>query len=274
VEVQSEQLETYSHSLTLRILRNLTLSTFPLPKIEIIGSPLITFPLDDLINMMLEWAQDGSSKSVCIANTQMLIEAHRNPAFRSVLREADLITPDDWPLVCMLKLLGVRHQNRVGGMETFLTLCQKLSQQNLSVFFVGSQTEILNRIQVNLARQFPHLHIAGMEPLPMRQATAQKDDFLIRRINASGASIVFVSLGYPQQENWMAKHKGFIQGVTIGLGSVFPVYAGIRRREPQWVRICRVGWLYHLFQRSISLWKQYRKTMPIFTCLAVRQLMQ
>jgi N-acetylglucosaminyldiphosphoundecaprenol N-acetyl-beta-D-mannosaminyltransferase len=250
------------------------LSTFPLPQIKIIGSPLTTFPLDDLINMMLAWAQEGSSKSVCIANTQMLIEAHRNPALRSVLREADLVTPDDCPLVWMLKLLGVRHQNRMGGMETFLTLCHEASQQNLSVFFVGSQTEILNRMQVNLARQFPNLQIAGMEPLPLRQATAQKDDFLIRRINASGASIVFVSLGYPQQEIWMAKHKGFIQGVMIGLGSVFPVYAGIHRREPQWTRTCRVEWLYRLFQRSIGLWNQYRKTIPIFTCLAARQLMQ
>jgi N-acetylglucosaminyldiphosphoundecaprenol N-acetyl-beta-D-mannosaminyltransferase len=250
------------------------LSTFPLPQIEIIGSPLTTFPLDDLINMMLEWAQEGSSKSVCIANTQMLIEAHRNPALRSVLQEADLVTPEDCPLVWMLKLLGVRNQNRMGGMETFLTLCHEVSQQNLSVFFVGSQTEILNRIQVNLARQFPNLQIAGMEPLPLRQATAQKDDFLIRRINASGASIVFVSLGHLQQEIWMAKHKGFIQGVMIGIGSVFPVYAGIHRRAPQWARTCRVGWLYRLFQRSISLWKQYRKTIPIFTCLAARQLMQ
>jgi N-acetylglucosaminyldiphosphoundecaprenol N-acetyl-beta-D-mannosaminyltransferase len=250
------------------------LSTFPLPQVEIIGSPLTTFPFDDLINIMLEWAQAGSSKSVCLANTQMLIEAYRNPVFRSVLREADLVTPDDCPLVWMLKLLGVCHPNRVGGMETFFALCKELSQQNLSVFFVGSQTEILNRMQVNLTRQFPHLQIAGMEPLPLRQATAQTDDFLIQRINASGASVIFVSLGYLQQEIWMAKHKGFIKGVMIGLGSVFPVYAGIHRREPQWIRTCRVGWLYRLFQRSIGLWKQYRKTIPMFTYLAVRQLMQ
>jgi N-acetylglucosaminyldiphosphoundecaprenol N-acetyl-beta-D-mannosaminyltransferase len=174
--------------------------------------------------------------------------------------------------VWMMKLLGVHNQNRVAGMDIFLALCQEASRQNLSVFFVGSQAEILSRIQTHLDKEFPDLCIAGMEPLPFRPITPEEDASLIRKIHESGASIVFVSLGCPKQEIWMSRHKGRIKGVMIGLGGVFPVYAGIQKRAPQWARESGLEWLYRLLQEPKRLWKRYQSTIPPFIYLAVRQL--
>jgi N-acetylglucosaminyldiphosphoundecaprenol N-acetyl-beta-D-mannosaminyltransferase len=249
------------------------LAIFPLPTIDIIGSPITALPCDAQVDVMLEWAQEQSSRSVCVANTHMLVEAHSNPEFLGVLRGADLVTPDGMPLVWMMKLLGVHNQNRVAGMDILLALCQEASRRNLSIFFVGSQAEILTRIRTNLEKEFPDLCIAGMEPLPFRPITPQEDASLIRKIHASGASIVLVSLGCPKQEIWMSRHKGRIKGVMIGLGGVFPVYAGIQKRAPQWVREGGLEWLYRLLQEPKRLWKRYQSTIPPFIYLAVRQLL-
>ncbi len=244
----------------------------PLPSVEIIGSPVTALTFESQVNVILEWAQHNNSKFVCVANTHMLVEAYKSPAFMTVMREADLVTPDGMPLVWMMKFLGIRNQNRVAGMDLFTSLCHLAARANVSVCCIGSQAEILEKMESRLKLEFPDLSIAGMDPLPFRAMTVKEDEALIERINASGASIVFVSLGCPKQEIWMAQHIGKINAVMIGIGGVFPVYAGIQKRAPQWVRDSGLEWLYRLFQEPKRLWNRYRDTIPPFVYLALRQI--
>lgn len=177
------------------------------------------------------------------------------------------------PLVWMMRLLGARYQNRVAGMDIFLALCELAQTLNMSVFFVGSQTEILSRMQDRLKKEFPKLKIAAMEPLPFRPLTETEDQQLIQKINSSGAGIVLVSLGCPKQENWMAQHKGKVDSVMIGLGGVFPVYAGIKKWAPRIVRDLGLEWLYRWLQEPRRLWRRYTTTIPPFVLLASKQLL-
>jgi N-acetylglucosaminyldiphosphoundecaprenol N-acetyl-beta-D-mannosaminyltransferase len=245
--------------------------TGTLPKINVIGSPVTALPFDDQIKVILQWAKAHLSKAVCVANTHMLIEAYQQPKFRSVLKRADLVTPDGMPLVWMLKVMGAFRQNRVAGMDLFLALCEAAPRQNTSIFLLGSQSAVLQQMRTNLAKEFPNLQIAGMEPLPFRPLTAEEDHALIQRVNASGAGLVFLALGCPKQEAWIAQHKGCIQSVMIGVGGVFPVYAGIQKRAPGWVRESGLEWLYRLVQEPTRLWKRYGTTIPLFIYLALKQ---
>jgi N-acetylglucosaminyldiphosphoundecaprenol N-acetyl-beta-D-mannosaminyltransferase len=245
-----------------------------LPTIEIIRSPVTALRFDAQIAAITAWAKSRVSNYVCVANTHMLIEAYRSETFRQVLQTADLVTPDGMPLVWMMKLLGAHHQNRVAGMDIFLALCQQASQQGISLFLVGSQAKILERIRTRLQREFPDLKIAGMEPLPFRPLKLEEDTALIQHINASGAGLIFVSLGCPKQESWMADHKGKLQAVMLGLGGVFPIYAGIQKRAPLWVREAGLEWLYRLIQEPQRLWKRYGTTIPLFIGLALTQLLK
>ena len=145
-------------------------------------------------------------------------------------------------------MMGALHQNRVAGMDIFLALCQAASSQNTSIFLLGAQSEILKRMRARLEDEFPHLHLAGMEPLPFRPLTVTEDESLIQRINASGASLVFVALGCPKQEAWLSEHKDRIQAVMLGLGGAFPVYAGVHKRAAPWVRRAGFEWFYRLLQ--------------------------
>ena len=191
-----------------------------------------------------------------------------------MLKSADLVTPDGMPLVWMMHLLGARTQDRVAGLDILSALCQAASYRDSSIFFVGSTSETLNRMRVRLEYDFPKLQIAGMEPLPFRPLTPIEDDALITKINQSRAGLVMVSLGCLKQERWMAQHKGKIQAVMIGLGGAFPVYAGIQKRAPLIVRRLGFEWLYRLIQEPRRLWGRYRKTIPLFIWLAVKQLLR
>ncbi len=248
-------------------------SSSSIPWVNIIGSPVTALPFNSQIELMLKWASERKSSYVCVANAHMLVEAESEPTFRSVLQRADLVTPDAMPLVWMLRLLGVRNQDRVAGMDIFFEICKIAQEKELSVFFLGSVPEILSDIKQFLTFDFPKLIIAGMEPFPFRPMALEEDIAVTQKINSSGANIVFVSLGCPKQEYWMAQHKGQINSVMIGLGGVFPVYARTVRRSPEWVKESGLEWLYRLIQEPNRLWKKYSTTIPLFVWLAVKQLL-
>jgi N-acetylglucosaminyldiphosphoundecaprenol N-acetyl-beta-D-mannosaminyltransferase len=249
----------------------MTLEQLP-PKQSVIGFPVTAVPFDQQIELILKWANRRLSRMVCVANVHMLMEAHRNPEFATVLSHADLVTPDGMPLVWLMNLLGVWRQNRVAGMDILLSLCRQVSERKISVFFVGSERETLDRMKVRLLQEFPYLHIVGMEPLPFRPLNPEEDVDMIEKINRSGAGIVFVSLGCPKQEIWMNAHQGKIKTVMIGLGGVFPVYAGLHKWAPRWVRNLGLEWLYRLLQEPRRLWRRYYQTIPPFIYLALKQL--
>ena len=244
-----------------------------LPAKNILGSPVAALPFDAQIAAILGWASKRKSKFVCVANTHMLTEAYWHPDFGSILKQADLVTPDGMPIVWMLRLLGVTNQDRAAGLDIISALCQKASHHNVSIFFLGSHSAILERMQSRLNQEFPDLNIAGMEPLPFRPLTLEEDEAIIRRVNASGAGVVMLSLGCPKQEYWMAQHRTKIQAVMIGLGGAFPVYAGLFSRAPRWIREWGLEWAYRLIQEPRRLWKRYFKTIPPFIWLALKQLL-
>lgn len=245
-----------------------------LPIQSVIGFPVTALPFNSQIEMILNWANKRMSKAVCVANVHMLMEAYTNPNFAAVLEEADLVTPDGMPLVWLMNLVGNHQQDRVAGMDILVAICERISSKNASVFFLGSEPEVLERMRQRLNHEFPNLRIAGMEAPPFRPLTAEEDEAIVQKINRSGAGIVFVSLGCPKQEMWINQHRGRVNAVMLGLGAVFPVYAGFHKRAPIWIRRSGLEWLYRLVQEPRRLWKRYLQTIPPFLYLAICQVLE
>lgn len=242
---------------------------FPVQKV--IGFSIAALSFDAQTALMLQWAKARLSKVVCIANVHMVMEAYQDQQFAEILHSADLVTPDGMPLVWMLRLLGAVGQERVAGPDVLSALCQLAPREEVSLFFLGSQTAVLEKMRVRLEREFPSLKIAGMEPLPFRPMTAAEDEAIIEKLNSSGAGMVLIALGCPKQEKWMAAHRGKVQAVMVGLGGAFPVYAGIHKRPPRFVQLSGLEWLYRLIQEPRRLWKRYFSTMPMFVWLVCKQ---
>ncbi|HIK06621.1 MAG TPA: WecB/TagA/CpsF family glycosyltransferase [Trichormus sp. M33_DOE_039] len=260
------EIQSLTPALEFEALKNST-------KITLIGSPVTALPFESQINMILEWAMEKVSKVVCVANTHMLVEAYRHPEFSSVLKNADIVTPDGMPLVWMLRLMGARTQNRVAGLDILLSLCRLAPLRGIKIFFLGSEVVILDKMKHKLERLFPNFKIAGMEPLPFRPLTDIEDEAIIQKIHDSGAGIVLVSLGCPKQEYWMNKHKNEIKAVMIGLGGAFPVFAETQQRAPYLIRHLGGEWLYRLIQEPFRLLSRYSNTIPVFIWLVLKQLL-
>jgi N-acetylglucosaminyldiphosphoundecaprenol N-acetyl-beta-D-mannosaminyltransferase len=243
-----------------------------IPTKQILRNPVTALGFDEQIDTMVQWAAKRQSKAVCVANVHMIMEAYWRPEFAAVLRKAELVTPDGMPLVWMLRQLGSTSQDRVAGMDIFRALCQRSPQCNLKLFFVGSTPEILEAMRSRLQQEYPNLDVVGMEPLPFRPLTEQEDQELVAKIEASQANLVMVSLGCPKQEYWIAQHKDKINAVMIGLGAVFPVYAGVHKHAPKWVQKSGLEWSYRLMQEPRRLFGRYSSTIPPFIWLAAKQL--
>ncbi len=240
---------------------------------KVIDFPITALRFNEQIKTILKWAGRRESRTVYVANVHMLMEAYWHSDFGEVLKRADLVTPDGMPLVWMMRILNFREQERVAGLDILAGVCELAQTTNVSLFFLGSQTEILSRMDTRLKEEYPNLKIAAMEPLPFRPLTLEEDAALVKKINDSGAGLVFVSLGCPKQEKWIAQHRGKIQGVMIGLGGAFPVYAGLQKRAPSIVRDLGLEWLYRWVQEPRRLWKRYTTTIPPFIFLASKQLL-
>ncbi len=243
-----------------------------LPEQQVLHSSITALSLNKAMRTIMQWAHRRESKAVCVANVHMLMEAYWHQTFAQILQNADMVTPDGMPLVWMMRLLGRKEQDRVAGMDILQTLCQQASEENVKVFFLGSQQSILDRMHTRLEREYPNLDIVAMKPLPFRPLTPAEDEALVEEIHESGAGLVFVSLGCPKQEKWMAEHQGQIQAVMIGLGGAFPVYAGLKKWAPRWVRQAGLEWLYRLVQEPKRLFGRYSQTIPPFIFLACVQL--
>ena len=151
--------------------------------------------------------------------------------------------------------------------------CQQAASTGTSVFLLGSTEATLHALEQRLKAAFPQLRIAGLLSPPFRALTPAEDADLVERVNASGAGVVFVSLGCPKQERWMAEHRGRIHAVMLGVGAAFDFHSGLVRRAPAWMRNAGLEWLHRLASEPGRLWKRYLSTNSAFIAGAIRQLL-
>lgn len=239
---------------------------------RVLASRISSISFEETLNYISAWALARESRYVCVANVHMLVEAHDNPRFASVLEKADLVTPDGMPLVIALRLLHGLRQERVAGMDLMPALIAEAARRSIPVFFYGSTADVLDRIVARAKAENPALAVAGAHTPPFRQLTAEEDAADIELINASNAGIVFVAMGCPKQELWMARNKGKINAVMVGVGGAFPVYAGVLSRAPGWMQRCSLEWLYRLAQEPQRLFKRYLITNAKFLLFLAKDM--
>lgn len=233
-----------------------------------------TGPRRNFMAEILRLGQLRQSSYVCFANVHMAVEAYRDKQFAEVVHGADMVAPDGMPLVKALELLYGLDQERVEGMRLMPDLVAAAAETDMSVYFYGSTEEVLDAILRRVAREHPHLRIAGAHSPPFRDLSALEQAETVSRINASGAQIVFVGLGCPKQEIWMAGNKGKINAVMLGVGGAFPVYAGLLERAPQWMQKLSLEWAFRLGQDPKRLWKRYMTTNSVFLWLMTVELVR
>jgi len=243
-------------------------------RVPILGTGIDAIAFDQALERLAFWAAHRQSRVVCVCNAHSVVTATEDLAFKRALDSSDLATADGAPVAWLMRRLGHSGQRRVSGPDLMLAYCERASGTSQSVFLLGGTSATLAGLQNELLRRFPRLNIAGAHSPPFRTLTSEEDDHLVEMINLSGASTVWVGLGCPKQELWMAAHRGRVQSVMIGVGAAFEFFGGSRRRAPRWMQASGLEWLHRLINEPRRLWRRYLITNTAFIFGAARQLMR
>ena len=223
--------------------------------------------------LIVKWAHTNDSRYVCIANVHSLMEARDSQEYYRIVNSADLTAPDGMPLVWMMRLKGERGQARIYGPTLMLHVLEAAARENISVGFYGSTYDVLSRLTERVHSKYPTLKVGFAYDPPFRGLSQEEDDEIIRRINASNVRILFVGLGCPKQERWMAAHRGTVTAVMLGVGAAFDFHAGVKSQAPIWIQQIGFEWLYRLAGEPRRLWRRYLYNNPRFIFLAVADLL-
>lgn len=228
----------------------------------------------ELISRVLEMTERGRRGYVCFANSHMVVEAHRNPEIREAVNGSTFTTADGVPLLKSLNHLHETDQERVAGMDVLPALLGAAAESDASVYFYGSTGRVLDAIARRIKRDLPGLRVAGMHSPPFGPISESRNAEILNEINRSDPQILFVGLGCPKQELWMAENTGKIGAVLLGVGAAFETYAGTKRMAPQWIRDNGIEWIYRLLLEPKRLFKRYLITNSIFVWLVFKDLLR
>lgn len=254
---------------------NLELEAEEIPILEhrqIVGMRVDITNYEDATKRIIAWAQEHESKSVFASNVHMTMETYDDPEFAQIVNNADLITPDGMPLVWALQSLGSRNASRVYGPTLTLDVCQAAAKTGIKIALYGGTNESLGAFTDFLQERFPGINIVCQISPPFRSLTMDEDTSYTNTIIDSGAQVLFVGIGCPRQENWIAKHQGKIPAVMLGVGAAFDFHSGRVKQAPPWMQKTGLEWLFRLIMEPRRLWKRYFKHNPRFLFLFFIQL--
>jgi N-acetylglucosaminyldiphosphoundecaprenol N-acetyl-beta-D-mannosaminyltransferase len=219
---------------------------------------------DEALARIDQWAERHESRCVYLCNVHSVVTAQREPAFRKVVQAADMALPDGAPIAWSLRRAGHTRQPRLSGPDLEWLCLEQAERAGHVVSFYGSTDAVLAALRRVLSERFPRLLIGVMVSPPFRALSAEEDAAYVERINAAGTRLLFVGLGCPKQEHWMAAHRGRIQATMLGVGAAFAYHAGTVKRAPLWMQQRGMEWMHRLYSEPRRLAWRYLTTNSIF----------
>lgn len=243
-------------------------------KVDLFGVGVSVAEPDAVCETVLHWAADRRSAIVDFMPVHGLIEAVRDKAHRQRMNRFDIVACDGQPIRWSLnRFHNAQLQERVYGPHTMHRLCGEAAERGIGVYLYGGRPEVLETLSYKLLEDFPDLKIVGAESPPFRPLTEDEDAAAVRRINASGAGLVFLGIGCPRQEIFAADHRELIHGVQLCVGAAFDFHAGAVKMAPPWMQKRGLEWLYRLCKEPRRLFKRYAVTNSLFIMLVFKRML-
>ncbi|TWI63379.1 N-acetylglucosaminyldiphosphoundecaprenol N-acetyl-beta-D-mannosaminyltransferase [Desulfobotulus alkaliphilus] len=227
------------------------------------GVDLIGF--DQALNKVIELAHRGAGFYVCVSNVHMCMEVFDSDDLKRVVDDADLVIADSRVIYAAQRILGHKSGGHVRGQDIMDALCARSARQNLRIgLYGGSDADVLERVEDSIRKQYPDASIVYRYAPPFRSLTPEEDRQVIDEINAARVNVLFVGIGCPKQEYWMAAHKGSLDCVMLGVGAAFDFISGAKKHAPRWMQKSGLEWVFRLCSEPKRLWKRYFKQNPRF----------
>jgi N-acetylglucosaminyldiphosphoundecaprenol N-acetyl-beta-D-mannosaminyltransferase len=243
------------------------------PRVNVLGVGVTPVNLRQAVEILEKWRAEERREYVCCASVHGLVEAQRDPEIRNALNRSGLTTEDGMPLVWWCQRSGFPNAGRVCGSDLLMTMCERGAQQGHRHYFYGASPLVIETLVSRLRQSFPGLVIAGYRSPPFRALTKEEDEADVQAINEARPDFVWIGLGMPKQEKWMAQHVGKIQAAALlGIGAAFDFIAETTPRAPVWMQHSGFEWLFRLMTEPRRLARRYLVYNAIFMTSALRQL--
>lgn len=217
-------------------------------RLAVVGVPVDPATFESMLARIETWiGQRDRVHQICTVSPEFVMIAQDNPEFMQVLRQADLCVADGVGLLLAARLLGQRLPERVTGSDGVPLIARRAAERGWKLFLLGAAPGVAERAAARLRADNPGLVIAGTyagSPDPA------EEEEIIARVNASGADVLFVAYGAPQQDLWIARNRDRLAvAVAMGVGGTFDFIAGVVPRAPRWLRRIGFEWLYRLYRQ-------------------------
>lgn len=227
-------------------------------RLKILDIWIDVIDMEQAIARIGRWIAQCRKAYICIAPVSTVMSAVDDDNYRKVVNQADLVTPDGMPLVWIARARGRRAIRRVCGPDLMRKICTDPCLAHWRHFFYGATPETLERLQDQLKAGNPDIKICGAVSPPFRKEAQKEAANVIEQINAARPDIVWVGLGSPKQDLWMALNRDALEApVLIGIGAAFDFLAGIKSRAPRWMQRAGLEWLFRLGCEPRRLWRRY-----------------
>ena len=234
-------------------------------KHSILGINISAVDYDSAINQIVTAAKNKQPFSVSALAVHGVMTGFLDRIHARRLNGLDLVVPDGQPVRWALSwLYNKRLPDRVYGPNLTLKVAEALTREGLSIYLYGSKQETLEKFAHNLKQRYPGFRIAGMEASKFRRLSESERLELVKRIQDSGASAVFLGLGCPRQETWAYEYRDLLQIPILAVGAAFDFHAGTLPQAPKWMQDTGLEWLFRLTQEPTRLWQRYIILNPLY----------
>lgn len=219
--------------------------------VSILGLPIQNVTMSEAVNDVYGFFGARESKIVVTPNAEILQMYSTDPAVKEALEKADYIVPDGVGVLMAAKRLGTPLKEKVAGVELSRNLLEKAAKEGGNVYLLGAKPGVAAEAKRCLEQEIPGVSIVGARDGYFK---SEDEPAIIEEINGLDVDMLFVCLGAPKQELWMAEHKGDLKvGVMLGLGGSLDIFSHTLKRAPQWMIQCRIEWLYRVIKEPYRI---------------------
>jgi N-acetylglucosaminyldiphosphoundecaprenol N-acetyl-beta-D-mannosaminyltransferase len=234
--------------------------------VTLVDVPIAVTTYDGTLELIDQHIAQRRPGYVCVANVHTVMAAGEDPQLRSALAGSVINVPDGMPLVWALSALGHRLGDRVYGPELMWRACARAATNGSRLYLYGGRDQTaLTQLAENLSRHHRGLQIVGGFSPPHRPLRDEERQAIVTEINRAGPDIVWVGIGVPKQEKWMAEMRPHLEApMLIGVGAAFDFHAGLVPQAPPRLQRAGLEWAYRLLQEPRRLWRRYLRYNPRF----------
>ena len=235
-----------------------------IPTCNIMGVHIAAINMEWLLKYTEQHIKELSGDYMCVSNVHTTVTSYEEPEYCAIQNGGIMAIPDGGPLSTVGRKRGFKDMSRTTGPSYMGEIFEISAKKGYRHYFYGSTEQTLEKLYQKLNEQYPGIQIAGMYSPPFRPMTEEEDAVIIERINQTEPDFVWVGLGAPKQEKWMAAHQGVVKGFMVGVGAGFDYFAGNIERAPQWMQKSNLEWVYRLLQDPRRLFNRYWHTNTKF----------